>query len=181
MTENQEPQNVPAEPTAAPEQAQQAQPQPVAQPEQQAQPVDSAYAAQTPYQQQYNPAQGGQYVAPGTYYNPDDHTAQFDPADIAEHKIYAALTYIFGPLGIIIAALAAKGSAFARFHMKQAASLLFLETVILIAMSILFFTILVPIAGGIMLVVLTVIELIGTWQAVKGQAKDLPIVKSVLK
>ena len=62
-----------------------------------------------PYVQPYAPA-----------YDPNDHTAEFDPKDISDNKIYAMLGYLLGTGGIIIALLGAKDSPYAKFHVKQA-------------------------------------------------------------
>ena len=56
-----------------------------------------------------------------------DHTAEFDPADIAQNKLYAAICYILSMMGIIIALLAAKDSPFVQFHVRQSLKLAICE------------------------------------------------------
>lgn len=78
---------------------------------------------QTPppqYQRQpvpYNPGPGQGYAPPVP--NMWDHTAEFDPKDISDHKVYAMLVYLLGPLGIIIALFKCQSSPFADFHVRQ--------------------------------------------------------------
>ena len=60
--------------------------------------------ANIPPQGNYAPPQGA-YVPPQYAYAPDpkDHTAEFDPEDIADNKVIAMAAYLLGTLGIIIA------------------------------------------------------------------------------
>lgn len=57
------------------------------------------------------------------YIDPYDHTKEFDHADISEHKHAAMLAYLLGPVGILIALLAAADSKYGKFHIKQAMKL----------------------------------------------------------
>ena len=55
-------------------------------------------------------------AAPAVQVNVYDHTAEFDPQDISDNKVYAMLCYLAGTLGIIIALLASHESPYLRFH-----------------------------------------------------------------
>lgn len=39
-------------------------------------------------------------------YDPYDHTAEFDPKDISDNKVFAMICYLMGFIGIIVALLA---------------------------------------------------------------------------
>ena len=52
--------------------------------------------------------------------DPYDHTAEFDPQDISDNKVFAMLGYLLGTVGIIIALLASRKSPFTMFHVRQA-------------------------------------------------------------
>ena len=41
--------------------------------------------------------------APAVYVDPADHTAEFDPADISQNKVFAMLPYVMGIIGVVIA------------------------------------------------------------------------------
>ena len=48
------------------------------------------------------------------YVDPKDHTAEFNPKDISDNKVMAMLPYLMGTIGIIIALLACRESAYTR-------------------------------------------------------------------
>lgn len=122
---------------------------------------------QQPYQQPYVAA-----------YDVNDHTAQFDPQDISDNKIYAMLCYLLSFVGIIIALLAAPRSPYCQFHLRQSVKFLILETITGIACGLLFWTIIVPVVGGIFALVLAVLQVVCFFQVCGGKAKDAPIVRS---
>lgn len=43
-------------------------------------------------------------------YDPYDHTAEFDPKDISDNKVFAMLCYLMDFIGIIVALLATHSS-----------------------------------------------------------------------
>lgn len=134
-------------------------------------------------QQNYGP-QGsgpmpGAYPPPAPVYDPYDHTAEFSPKDISDNKVIAILVYLMGTIGIIIALLASKESPYVAFHLRQGLKFLVVETLCVIVMAILAFTIIVPIAGGIFLVVLWVIKIICFFQICTGKAKEPVIIRSL--
>lgn len=53
-------------------------------------------------------------------YDPYDHTAEFDPKDISDNKVFAMLCYLMDFVGIIIALLATHSSKYTMFHVRQA-------------------------------------------------------------
>ena len=117
------------------------------------------------------------YAAP--YVDPFDHTAEFDPKDISENKVFAVSVYLLGVIGIIIALLASRDSKFVGFHLRQAMKFVIVETLAAICMALLFWTVIVPIAAGIFIAVLGVIEIICFFQACGGKAKEPAIIRSL--
>ena len=108
-----------------------------------------------------------------------DHTAEFDAADIQENKLFAAICYLFSYFGIIIALLAAKDSPFVRFHIRESLKLTICSTILSLLILVLFWTIIVPIVGGIAATVLLVVEIICFFRALKGRAVEAPIIKGL--
>ena len=128
---------------------------------------------QAPYGQpapQYQQPYGQQY----SYADPADHTAEFDAADVADNKILAVSCYLFGFIGIIVAALFAKDSGYIKFHVKQSLRLSVAEVLACVVMII---PILGWIVGGIFLFILFIVEIIAIVWAFQGKSKDLPIIK----
>ena len=126
------------------------------------------------FQPQFNQAgfQGQPYVAKA---DPTDHTAEFDPRDIADNKLFAVLpyfTFIFG----VIAALLVKESPFTRFHAKNAIR-------IEIATILACIPCIIPVLGwlvtGVLMVILVIIQIIAIVNCFQGKAKDLPILGSI--
>ena len=154
--------------------------QPVQQPVQQPtgqptgqQPVHPPYPPQPPYGMPYRQP----YAVPIP--DPADHTAEFDPADIRENKLYAILIYLTSFVGIVIGLLAAKDSAFVRFHVRQAVKLMICELLLALITVLLFWTFIVPFAGGICLIILGVVQIICFFRAAAGKAIEPPIVKGI--
>lgn len=124
-----------------------------------------------------------QYGAPGQkyapVYDPYDHTAEFDPKDISDNKVFAMLGYLLGPIGIIIALLASHSSPYTMFHVRQALKITVVSLLILICTAVLFWTIIVPIAAAVMACILAVIEIICFFQVCSGKAKEPAIIRSL--
>lgn len=108
-----------------------------------------------------------------------DHTTEFDYADIAENKLYAAICYLLSAFGIIIALLAAKDSPFVKFHVRQSLKLTICALLVALISVVLFFTIIVPLAAGVCAVILAVVEIICFFRALSGRAVEAPIVKGL--
>lgn len=111
-------------------------------------------------------------AAPGSQLNyaPEGREA-FRPEDIARNKGMGVLAYL--GLLVLIPIFAAKESAFARFHANQGLVLLVCEFAFWIVGKVFDF---VGTLGGIFTFVLAVIGIIN---AVRGQAKELPVVGRV--
>jgi len=142
---------------------------PVAEPAPEAAPVQQApvYAA---------PA--GAY-APTPVVDPFDHTAEFDAQDISDNKCYAMLVYLMSVVGIIIALLASKDSPYLKFHIRQAIKLEVTTIIVTIITAFLCWTVIVAIAGGVCLCIVTVLKIICFFQICKGEAKEPAIVRNL--
>ena len=127
------------------------------------------------------PGQGAPYqqYAQAPVFDPYDHTAEYSPKDISDNKVIAILVYLMGTVGIIIALLASKESPYVAFHLRQGLKFLAVEVLVGIVSAVLFFTLIVPIAGGIFLVVLWVIKIICFFQICSGKAKEPAIIRSL--
>lgn len=118
-----------------------------------------------------------QPVAPA--YDPFDHTAEFDAKDISDNKVISMLVYLMGPIGIVIALLAANNSAYAGFHVRQALKISVVEILASICTILTFWTVIVPFAYMILSVALLVIKIICFFQICSGKAKEPAIVRSL--
>ena len=150
---------------------QQARPQQAQQPQQQ---------AQQPQQQrqQYQQQAGQQYANPVPAVDPKDHTKDFDKEDISKNKVYAMLAYLFGIFGLIIIMIAAKDSKYAQFHARQAAKLIVLNGLLIIAFAALMITIIVPFVAMIGMIIVAVVQIICFFNVCAGKAKEAPIVSA---
>lgn len=108
-----------------------------------------------------------------------DHTAEFDSEDISSNKVVAMAAYILGMVGIVIALLAAPNSKYAAFHSRQALKLSITNTLLAFVMVLLSWTIIVPIAGAVCIVILGVVQIICFFQVCSGKAKEAPIIRSL--
>ncbi len=114
--------------------------------------------------------------APAPYVDPMDHTGEFDAADVSDNKVIAMLPYILGVVGLIIALLARTDSPYANFHVRQYLKICVCEAIIAICSAVLCWTLIVPLAGGICVIILLVVRVICFFQICKGQAKEPAIV-----
>lgn len=94
----------------------------------------------------------------------------YTPEDISNNKIMAALSYI-GIL-VILPLLLAKDSRFAQFHANQGLLLLIVD----VLLSVLSFIPVVKFFAGIIGLVVFVFCIIGIVAALKGEAKELPVI-----
>lgn len=108
-----------------------------------------------------------------------DFTSDFDENDIAENKIFAMSVYALSVVGIVIALLAAGDSAFVRFHVKEALKISTLEIVTSIVTLILFWTVIVPVLGGIIALLMTIARVIGFVNVCKGKAIRAFVVRDI--
>lgn len=112
------------------------------------------------------------------YVDPKDHTGEFDPKDISDNKVMAMLPYLMGTIGIIIALLASRESAYTYFHVRQALKISVVTMLVAMITAVLCWTVIVPIAGGVCAVILLVVRIIGFFQVCSGKAKEAAIVSS---
>ena len=82
-------------------------------------------------------AQGTNFNQAYKPYDPKDHTAEFDVKDISDNKVFAALPYLLGITGAIIAAIAANKSDYARFNVRESLKYTVCNTLLGIATAIL--------------------------------------------
>lgn len=151
---------------------------------QQQQPSNQQYGGQQQYSNaQYNaPGYGGpQYGSQQPPYYKDiyDHTSEYEPSDISNNKVFAMLTYLMGWIGIIVALLASHESKYVGFHIRQALKLSIVNTLLTLISLVLCWTFIVPIAGVVCIVIIEVIRIIGFFSVCCGNAKELPIVRSL--
>ncbi len=118
-----------------------------------------------------------QYGAP--MYDPYDHTSEFDPKDISDNKVIAMLVYLMGWIGIIIALIGSGSSPYVAFHVRQALKFQVVNALMLICTLLLFWTFIVPIAYGIITIVLFVIRIICFFQICSGKAKEPAIIRNL--
>ena len=127
----------------------------------------------------YNQAPMGGYGQPAQqpyYGDPSDHTFEFDPEEIVDNKIFAVTAYLFGFLGIIVALLAGRDSRYVKFHVRQSLKLSIASVLAIIPA-------IIPILGwivmGVLLLILTVIEIMAIVWAFQGKSRDLPLIKDI--
>lgn len=104
----------------------------------------------------------------------EKHNTELIEIDIKKNKFFAVLAYL-GPL-IVISFTKSKSSKYARFHCNQG-----IITLVMFVLSALLF--LIPNIGagiGVALIFFTLsITAIGTFNAIKGETKELPIVGKI--
>ena len=109
---------------------------------------------------------------------PTDHTAEFNPQDISDNKVFAMLPYMgmLNIIGIIISLLAAPASPYTMFHVRQGLKIIVVEVLLIVVGSIIPF--LGWLALGVGMLILMVVEIICFFRVCKGTAKEAPIVGS---
>lgn len=109
-------------------------------------------------------------------YDPADHTAEFDPRDIQDNKLFAVVPYLLGIIAGLIVGIYVKESPFVKFHIKNAIRLE-IATILALLVAI------VPVIGWIVAIVLclalVVVDIIAIVWALQGKAKDLPIISGI--
>ena len=121
----------------------------------------------------------GSSLTPVAPVDPSDHTANFTTEDISQNKVVAMSAYILGVFGVVIALLAAPQSGYVTFHSRQALKIEILSVLLSFVSLVLCWTLIVPIAAAICVVILFVIRIICFFQVCSGKAKDAPIIKSL--
>lgn len=118
----------------------------------------------------------------GDILNTKDTTYAFNRADIENNKILALFSYI-GPL-VLVPLLAARDSAYARYHANQGLILLIAGLVVSVAEAIIGWVLGgIPVIGTIWSIITWVISVlmlalavIGVVNAIQGKAKELPLI-----
>ena len=142
------------------------------------------------------PAYGQQQAQPGGFGwqhpgVPDqtDHTAEFDPNDIAQNKGMALLSYL--SLLFLIPLLACPNSRYARFHANQGLVLFLAEVILGVASGIVslilrmafYFSpvgsVLVGLISFAVAVVILIMVVLGLINAANGKAKELPVIGKI--
>ena len=108
-------------------------------------------------------------------YDPFDHTSEFDYQDVSENKLFAILMYFTAVIGIIIALLVNKDSAYLKFHIRQIIKLMIAEFLCVVLMII---PILGWIAAGICSLIITIIWIICLVKTCKGKSVEPAIVRN---
>ena len=106
-------------------------------------------------------------------YNYENVNSQLNP-----NKIFTLIPYALGVVGSIISILAAKDSAEVMFHVKEALKLDMLTIIVGVITALLAWTLIVPIAGGICIIILLVARIISFVNACKNEIKPAPIVSA---
>lgn len=101
-----------------------------------------------------------------------DHTAIFDPEDIKRTRLLAALCYC-GVLFVIVGLLIEPNSKFIRYHVNQSFVLYVFALFCGLVAIIPFLGWIASVVGAILVIVFTVMGIV---RAVKGEAKDLPLI-----
>lgn len=114
-----------------------------------------------------------------TTIDPDDHTADFTPEDVSEHKIYALLVYIGGIIGIIPALLIGKDSPYLKFHVQQKMKLMVTLLLVTMVCSVTSFLIIPALLAGVAAIVVFVVNLICFFRTASGKSIEAPIVKDI--
>ena len=127
---------------------------------------------------EFCPTCGEKLAKPVVDLEATDHTAEFDPKDISDNKVISMVVYLFGIVGVLVGLLAGVNSKYASFHVREALKIEVLSGLVLIATCLLSWTLIVPVAAGVFAIILFVVKIIAFIQVCKGQAKELPVVKS---
>ena len=117
-----------------------------------------------------------------------DHSAEFSAKDISENKVSAIAAYLLGPIGIIIALLLARDSAYTAFHVRQALKITICSVLLELFAAVFAFFGMIPLVGIIfrMILILTcvawfgvlILRLIAIAQVSSGEAKEPVIIGS---
>ncbi|MBO4809827.1 MAG: zinc ribbon domain-containing protein [Lachnospiraceae bacterium] len=132
-------------------------------------------------QQNANPnfQQGNYQYQQAPYIQPWDHTAEFDAKDVSDNKVLAMLLYLVGGFAIIYALLGGQKSEYLMFHVRQNLKFLVCETLLAIVAVLLCWTIIVPIAAGICIIILAVVKIICFFQICGNKSVEPAIIRSL--
>ena len=103
-----------------------------------------------------------------------DHTAEFDPKEISEGKVYALAIYLIPIFGVLIALIGATGNKYANFHVRT-----WLKLQVVMALSVIVG--IIPFLGwlvaGVWSLINLVLTLICFFNVCNGKAIDPPIIR----
>lgn len=134
--------------------------------------------AQQPEPQAQQP-QYNQYEA-APVVNQYDHTAEFSAEDVSENKLLAALIYVSGILGIVIALIAqsSRKSKYLDFHIKQGLKATVITLFLGVAGALLAFTCIALPAAAICEVIVLVCNYICLFKTLGNKSIEIPILRS---
>lgn len=130
-----------------------------------------------PFAQQFNTQQPPCSAPPEA--DPFDHTKEFHPNDISDNKVIAMLIYLMGFAGVLIALLSQNHSAYVAFHLRQALKFMVCNSLIVLVMAVLSWTVIVPIICAIAMLVLIVVKIICFVDICKGKAIEPYIIRNL--
>ena len=119
----------------------------------------------------------GQYTPPYGQGDSFDHTSEFDPNDIKEHKVYCMLIYLMGTVGIIIELLGGADSEYTKFHVREGLKIAVANMLAALATIFLFWTLIIPLITSIFMTILMVVKVICFVRICKGKAIETPIIR----
>ncbi len=113
--------------------------------------------------------------------DPYDHTAEFDINDVKNNKLFALLVYATSILGVVIALIAniSQKSAYLSFHINQALKISITEIIVSVITVFLFWTCIVPVAAGVVSVILLVVTIICFCKTCANKSVEVPIIRSL--
>lgn len=124
-----------------------------------------------------------QYAQPAaaTVINVYDHTAEFDPQDVHDNKIFALLCYIMGVIGVVIALLARSSvkSPYLSFHIRNSLKITITAMLVSILSVLLVWTCIAVFAGAVCAIILEVVNIICFFQTCSNKSVEAPIVRSL--
>ncbi len=125
------------------------------------------------------PLNGQPVYRPSVTANPWDHTADYDKQDIADTKIFALCCYLLSVPGILISLLARPKSRYLEYHIRLSLKFMLLNVALGLVMGALAWTVVVPIAGAILMAVLLVLRVIAIIDVCQGKAVDPWLIRNI--
>ena len=115
-----------------------------------------------------------------------DHSAEFSAKDISENKVSAIAAYLLGPIGIIIALLLARDSAYTAFHVRQSLKITICSVLLELFAAVFALFGMIPLVGIIFRIILVltsvawfgvlILRLIAIAQVSSGEAREPVII-----
>lgn len=134
--------------------------------------ISALHAFPEPYPPQQNAFKHTVSIPTAKKEDPCDHTRIYYPGDVKDNKLICMAVYLLDVVGIILALLAAPNSEYTRFHVKQAVKYCVMEALILFAVALLWWTVLVPVAAILAMVLIQVLKFISFLQVCAGKAVE---------